>query len=129
MGTPQAFISSLAYAFEPSIRAAAFVGPKAAMPAAASSSTSPATSGASGPTTTRSTSRSRASATRSSAAQALDPVARDPGVAGRRQQLGPARAARQRARERVLAPARAHNQYSGQRAEMKSSTGIAESVS
>ena len=46
--------SSLVKALEPSSRAAARLGPKALMPAAARSSTMPATSGASGPTTTRS---------------------------------------------------------------------------
>ncbi len=65
VGTPQSRISSLAYAFEPSMRAAARVGPNAAMPAAFRSSTRPATSGASGPTTTRSTSRSCAHSTTS----------------------------------------------------------------
>ena len=38
--------------------------------------------------------------------EALDPVARDAGVAGRGEQLGPLRAAQQRAHERVLAAAR-----------------------
>ena len=54
VGTPAASMISLANAFEPSSRAAAALGPNAAIPRAASSSTSPATSGASGPTTTRS---------------------------------------------------------------------------
>src|SRR3954451_11952306 len=42
------------------MRAAGAVGPKAAIPASPSASTTPATSGASGPTTTRSTPSSRA---------------------------------------------------------------------
>src|SRR4051794_23128550 len=55
---------SLACAFEPSIRAAAALGPKARMPALKQASTRPATRGASGPTTTRSQRCSCASATR-----------------------------------------------------------------
>ena len=119
----------MAYAFEPSIRAAAFVGPKAAMPAAASSSTSPATSGASGPTTTRSTSRSRASATRSSAATHSTPsraIPAFPGAASSSGRRGLRASVRVSACSRPPAP---DNQYARQRAEMKSSTGIAESVS
>ena len=50
---PQAAQRSLVKPFEPSSRAASRVGPKARIPAAFRSSTSPATSGASGPTTTR----------------------------------------------------------------------------
>src|ERR1700752_4556739 len=46
---------SLVKPFEPSSRAAAFVGPKARKPAASISSTMPATSGLSGPPTTKST--------------------------------------------------------------------------
>ena len=45
--------------FDPSIRAAAARGPKAAMPSASSRSTRPAQSGASGPTTTKSIASSR----------------------------------------------------------------------
>src|SRR5207244_646455 len=55
VGTPTSRISFLAYDFEPSIRAAAAVGPKARIPSSVRASTTPATSGASGPTTTRST--------------------------------------------------------------------------
>ena len=54
MGTPAAFITSLAKDFEPSIRAAAALGPNTATPACRSVSATPATSGPSGPTTTRS---------------------------------------------------------------------------
>src|SRR3954449_7098950 len=63
VGMPTSPISSFAYAFDPSMRAAAADGPKARMPAAPSMSTSPSTSGASGPTITRSTPRDRAAAT------------------------------------------------------------------
>ena len=64
--------------------------------------------------------------------EALDPVGGDPGVAGRRQDLGVLGTAPKRAHERVLAPAAADDQdplrhrYS---AAMNSSMGIADSVS
>ena len=58
-----AAISSFAKAFDPSSSAAAWVGPKAGMPAASSASTAPTTSAASGPITARSTWRALASAT------------------------------------------------------------------
>ncbi len=54
VGTPAAVMICLANDFEPSIIAAARLGPKQAMPAARTASATPATSGASGPTTTRS---------------------------------------------------------------------------
>ena len=63
VGTPAAAMSSFAWTFDPSTRAAAAVGPNAGIAASASASTRPATSGASGPTTTRSTACSRAAAT------------------------------------------------------------------
>ena len=56
VGTPAAAMTSLAKAFEPSIRAAAALGPKQAIPAARTASATPATSGTSGPITTRSAS-------------------------------------------------------------------------
>src|SRR3954451_12465543 len=56
VGTFAAAMTSLANALDPSRRAAAREGPKAARPRPWSSSTSPATSGASGPTTVRPTS-------------------------------------------------------------------------
>ena len=62
VGTPAAAITSLANAFEPSIRAAAALGPKQAIPAARTASAAPATSGTSGPITTRSARTSPASA-------------------------------------------------------------------
>ena len=54
VGTPAATMTSLPNAFDPSIRAAAALGPKTARPFRRSSSPTPATSGASGPITTRS---------------------------------------------------------------------------
>ena len=47
-------MTSLANDFEPSMRAASFVGPKHAIPAARTASATPSTSGTSGPITTRS---------------------------------------------------------------------------
>ena len=64
--------------------------------------------------------------------KALHPVGLDPRVPGGGQQLGRARAAHQRADERVLAPPAADDQYPRrhrQSAAMKSSIGIALSVS
>ena len=52
--TPAADITSLANDFEPSMRAASFVGPKHAIPAARTASATPSTRGTSGPITTRS---------------------------------------------------------------------------
>src|SRR6478736_150579 len=66
VATPAASMTSLAKTLEPSRTAASRDGPKAAMPRADRSSTSPATSGASGPTTTRST-RSDAAASATAA--------------------------------------------------------------
>src|SRR6478736_3948074 len=60
---PFARHKSLVNPFEPSSRAAAALGPKAAMPVARSASATPATSGASGPITTRWIALSRASST------------------------------------------------------------------
>ena len=60
--TPAADITSLANDFEPSMRAASFVGPKQAMPAPRTASATPSTSGTSGPMTTRSAPMRRASA-------------------------------------------------------------------
>src|SRR4051794_40280621 len=63
VGTPAAAMTSLAKAFDPSMWAAAALGPNALMPASKHVSTSPFTSGTSGPTTTRSHFCSCASAT------------------------------------------------------------------
>ena len=54
VGTPAATMTSLAKAFDASIRAAEAIGPKTSRPAARSASASPAASGASGPTMVRS---------------------------------------------------------------------------
>ena len=54
MGMPWRRMRSFAKDFDDSMRAAAFVGPKAAMPAASSMSTRPKARGSSGATTTRS---------------------------------------------------------------------------
>src|SRR5262245_32872254 len=62
VGMPAASMTCLANDFDPSSMAARRPGPKQAMPAARSSSASPATSGASGPTTTRPGAVERASA-------------------------------------------------------------------
>ena len=59
--SPSSSMSCLANAFDVSISAAAFVGPKIGSPASRNRSTIPAARGASGPTTVRSTARSRAS--------------------------------------------------------------------
>ena len=56
-------------------------------------------------------------------------VARDAGVAGRAEHLGLLRRAPERADDRVLAPARADDEDLHDRLAMKSSIGIAESVS
>ncbi len=61
VGTPAAFITSLANALDPSIRAAAALGPKQAIPSARTASAAPATSGTSGPITTRSARQDTAS--------------------------------------------------------------------
>jgi hypothetical protein len=86
VGTPAASSTSLAKDFEPSIRAAARVGPKAATPPRRSVSTRPTTSGASGPTTTRSIPSSRQSESRPSPSSARTgwhcPRAAMPGLPG-----------------------------------------------
>ncbi len=57
-------------------------------------------------------------------------ILRDPSVAGRAQQLGLLRRARERPHERVLTPAGSYDEYAqGQSEAMNSSTGIAASVS
>ena len=115
VGTPASSIACLANAFDPSRRAAAAVGPKASCPRSASASTRPPTSGASGPTTvksTRSRSHGRDEPVDVVGGHVQQPrVGGDAGVAGRAQQLGPLRRAGQRAHERMLAPAAAHDQH------------------
>ena len=100
VGTPAAAITSLAKAFDPSIRAAAAFGPKTAMPARRSSSAAPLTSGTSGPTTTRSgptvsarSAMAAGSATSTGCAVASAPV---PALPGRDVQLADAGVAAQR---------------------------------
>ncbi len=97
---------SLVKPLEASSRAAAAVGPNAAMPAASSRSTSPATSGASGPTTTKSIFSRRARTRRCRRCRSrrwrrIPPLARCRGCRARH------RACRTRARRRAPRPARA----------------------
>ena len=61
--------------------------------------------------------------------QAFHAVAGDPGIAGRGEHLGTARAAQQSADERMLPPTPSNDQDPAQSEAMKSSTGIADSVS
>ncbi len=114
--TPAASASTWQNALELSMRAAAAVGPKVGIPAAASASATPAASGASGPITARSTRAARAAATTADgsrgspadhgdAAHACDRVAagqgddrRNPGLAGEPH------------RQRVLASTPAHQE-------------------
>ena len=80
-----------ANAFEPSICAAAALGPNVAIPAARSASATPSTSGTSGPITTRSTSSLRANATTARRRTRRRVVGRDrlgAGIAGRDEQFG-----------------------------------------
>ena len=138
VGTPAASMISLANALEPSSRAAARVGPEGRRcPRRPSASTRPATSGASGPTTTRSTPslargrdqpgrrrRRRRRAARASRAM--------PGVAGRaRGARAPAASAPARGRSRARARRRRRRGPSrrSRATAMKSSIGIAASVS
>ncbi len=86
VGTPAARSTSLANAFDPSIRAASALGPNTAIPLWRRTSATPATSGTSGPMTTRSTSRVSASASRPSPSSARTgwqwPRAAMPGLPG-----------------------------------------------
>ena len=124
-GTPAAAITSLAKLFEPSIRAAAALGPNTAMPAWRSASATPATSGASGPTTTRSTARvSREPRSPSpSSARTGWHVPRDaiPGLPGRGVQLGQRRALRELSGQ---AHARARRNRPGAPSRAESTRGI-----
>ena len=93
--TPAAAITSLAKLLEPSIRAAAALGPKQATPASRTASATPATSGTSGPITTRSACQLRASAAAALWIEHVQPVLlgdpRGAGVArcaGQRRDLG-----------------------------------------
>ena len=86
IGTRAAESTSLAKLFEPSMRAAAALGPNVAMPASRNSSATPATSGPSGPITARSIPSARASSSRPSLSSARTgwhvPSAAMPGLPG-----------------------------------------------
>ena len=107
-------MTSFAKRFEPSIRAAAALGPNTATPPSRSASATPATSGTSGPITTRSIASARASAEQPLGVLRAHRVALsepgDPRVAGRGVQLGQPRALRELPGKRVLAPARPHDE-------------------
>ena len=128
---------SLANAFEPSSRAAAARGPKQADPRRRAGVGQPGDERRLGPAD-HELDPGRGGRAR----EALDVagvgarqrrgVARDARVARRAQQLGPLRRARERAHDRVLAPAGADDEdlhRSAQSAAMKSSIGIAASDS
>ena len=117
VGTPAARSTSFANVFEPSICAAAALGPKTAIPFLRRTSAMPATSGPSGPITTRSASSVSARLSRPSASSARTgwqrPIAAIPGLPGaawssvRPGSAGCARRARARAhRSRRPPPAR-----------------------
>ena len=86
VGTPAASSTSFAKLFEPSILAAAALGPNTGMPPWRSRSATPATSGASGPITARSISSDCASSSRASPSSARTgwqvPSAAIPGLPG-----------------------------------------------
>ena len=107
VGTPAARSTSFANVFDPSICAAAALGPKTAIPFRRSSSAIPATSGPSGPITTRSASSVMRQAEQAVGVVGAHRVAAsergDPGVARRGVELGQAGALREAPRERVLA--------------------------
>ena len=100
-------MTSFANAFDPSIRAAVALGPKTRKPNLRSASARPRTSGTSGPTTTSSTSSERERPSSALGVVGADRVALgevgDPGVAGRRMELGQERRLRELPGERVLA--------------------------
>src|SRR5579875_1775049 len=109
--TPAAAITSLANAFEPSIRAASSEGPKQATPASRSASATPSTSGISGPMTTRSERTRWASSTTSSAevmstgcCSAISAVPALPGATKSASTCGSSRKANNRACSRAPEP-------------------------
>ena len=107
------FISCLAYAFEPSMRAAALLGPKAGDAGARELVDEAGHERRLGPDHDQidlALARERDEVV---VGQALDAVAGDARVAGRAQQLRLARAAQQRADQRVLAPAAADHEEPG----------------
>ena len=114
VGTPAAAITSLANAFEPSIRAAAALGPKQAIPAARTASAAPATSGDLG--TDHHQVGPDLGGQRGDRGRVADrqrPLLGDhrrAGVAGRADQRGHRRVGRERQAERVLAGTAADDQ-------------------
>ena len=112
VATPAALMTSFANDFEPSILAAAALGPSTAIPEWRSSSATPGTSGASGPTTTRSTSSEPARPRRPSPSSARTgwqrPSVAIPGFPARRAaRTGPppgSASTRARARDRRTRP-------------------------
>ena len=114
VGTPAACMTSFAKRFEPSIRAAAALGPNTATPPSRSASATPDDERHLGPDhdeVDRERAREREQAL---GVLRVHRVARpepgDPRVAGRGVQLGEPRALRELPGERVLAPARPHDQ-------------------
>ena len=112
---PNSWQKSLVKPFEPSSCAAARLGPNAAMPAAARSSTTPATSGASGPTMTNSMSCARQASITApgSAIESASKVATasQPGIARARRTVGSSSGDRRDRRgDRVFARAGSQNQ-------------------
>ena len=110
VATPAAASTSLANALEPSIAAAAALGPKTAIPAGRRTSATPPTSGASGPITTRSMSSAWARASSPSGVLGPNRMAlgqtRDARAPRRGMEIGQRRGLRELPGERVLAPAR-----------------------
>ena len=115
VGTPAAAMTSFANAFEPSIRAAAALGPKTRKPNRRSASARPSTSGSSGPTTTRSTSSERDETEQPLRVVRPDRMTLgdrgDPRVPGCGVQLRQRRRLRELPGERMLATARADDEY------------------
>ena len=112
----RAAITSLAKVFDPSIRAAAALGPKTAIPFLPQARRRrPRRAAPPGPITTRSAASVVARLEQAVAVVGANRVAvperRDPGVARRRVELGQDRALREAPRERVLARARADEQH------------------
>ena len=128
VGTPAAAITSLAKAFEPSSRAAAADGPKhgdAGRGARVGQAGHERRLGADHDEV-----HALGDSLRREVVAADDPrLARDARVAGRAQQLRGLRRARERAHDRVLAPAAADDEDLRHREAMKSSIGIAASDS
>ena len=131
VGTPHSFISCLAYALEPSIRAAAAEGPKAGMPACRELVHQPGDQRRLGPHHDQVHPARAGEADQIVVGEALDAVGGDARVAGRGQHFRRLRAPQQGPDERVLATAAADDEDARRHysAAMKSSMGIALSVS